>query len=156
MEHILGKDEVVSSRLASGTEVIMKSYGKIVYDPYRGNMKRRTKGWCVMEVDREITRYFRWFVKKELGVQLCNPAWDAHVSIVRGEKISPKNIKNWKRFDKKSVQFEYSLNVRSAPDSSGTGTFWWVDVKCEDIQLVRDSLGLFTGYSYHLTIGRTY
>ena len=28
--------------------------GKIIYDPHRGSMKRRTQWWCVAIVDKEV------------------------------------------------------------------------------------------------------
>ena len=42
------------------------SRGRIIYDPARPGMKRRTKYWAIVNVDREITRYFRWWVDREL------------------------------------------------------------------------------------------
>ena len=40
--------------------------GIIRYDPPRPGLKTRIKWWCVVDIDREITRYYRWWVKKEL------------------------------------------------------------------------------------------
>jgi hypothetical protein len=37
--------------------------GLIVYDPNRGTMKTRITNWCVLQVDKEITRYYRWWAR---------------------------------------------------------------------------------------------
>ena len=77
-----------------------ESTAKIVYDPRRPGMKRRTEWWCIATVDREITRYYREWIKRErLNLhdivhpgdrqtveRFVQPAWDAHISVIRGEK----------------------------------------------------------------------
>jgi len=144
-----------------------RSTGRIVYDPKRGGMKRRTKWWCVLNVDREITRYYRWWVSRRFwGMTamkddwLCQPSWDAHVSIIRGETPRREFRSLWGKYQGEEVEFWYSHNACLAGDR-GTryaedGDFWFVDVYCPRIDEIRDELGLKTFYKYHLTVGRTY
>lgn len=131
------------------------STGKIVYDPNRGDMKKRTKWWCVVDVDREITRYFRYWVKRELWIDLHKPAWDAHISVIRGEQPSPAHLHLWKKYHGQKVPFEYSLHVKQ-PLESDKDHFWYVSVNCPFLDNLRTELGLKTGWTHHLTIGRTY
>ena len=139
----------------------LTGYGKVIYDPYRGAMKRKTRWWAVASVDREITRYYRWWLQRELHLKrLFAPAWDAHISIVRGEEPRDELKNLWGRLHEWKVPFEYSHNVRQAGDTTGQigekGHFWFVDVWCPAFLEIRDELGLKTHYKFHLTVGRIY
>lgn len=132
---------------------------RIVYDPHRGKMARRTRWWAILPVDREITRYYRWWLTKELHIKrLFAPAWDAHISIVRGER--PHDLSMWKKYQGEVVQFRYSPVVRQAGDTTGEteekGHFWFVDVWAPRLLVIRNELGLRTHHGFHLTVGRVY
>ena len=44
--------------------------------------------------------------RKEKWIDLCQPSWDAHISIIRGEK-PPKGLEHlWKKYDGQKVEFE--------------------------------------------------
>ena len=149
------------------TPHFFESTGKVVYDPYRGGMKRRTEWWCIVTVDREITRYYRWWVGRYFwGATamrddwLCQPSWDAHISIVRGERPQPDLQDLWGKYQGEEVTFAYAHHPRFAGDKgirhAKDGDFWFVDVICPRIDEIRWELGLQTFYKYHLTVGRTY
>ena len=145
--------------------------GIIKYDPPRPGMTRRTDWWAIIKVDREITRYYRWWVDKEvvnpLGLEhvnsgskayfdslgakgLVEPSWNAHISIVRGEKPREDLRYLWKKYDGERISFCY----RHCPYKSD-GPYWFVEVFCPRLEEIRDELKLITGWKYHLTIGRT-
>ena len=127
------------------------SSGIIHYDPIRPGMKRRTENWAVVNVDREITRYFRWWVKKEKWIDsICEPSWNAHISIIRGEKPKPELIHLWKKYDGKRITFEYEQNPFKQ------GHFWCVLVHSEELMNIRRELEFPCNWPLHLTIGRTY
>ena len=133
--------------------------GTIIYDPHRGKMSKRTDWWAVVEIDREITRYFRWWVKQMLHVDLCQPSWDAHVSIIRGEKPPKDKQHLWKKYHKQTVEFEYSLNVRQSGDTTGGDRpdhYWFVEVTCPLLTQIRDEFGFKSDWKQHITVGRTY
>jgi hypothetical protein len=136
--------------------------GTIVYDPYRGAMKKRTNGWCVVEVDKEITRYLRWWMRYEKHIYLQPPSWDAHISIVRGERLDPSVQQLWKKYHRQGVNFVYEHinNYRTARsgfgESADNGVYYWVDVECPLMDSIRRELGLRQGWKFHLTFGRTY
>ena len=78
--------------------------GKIIYDPYRPGLKKNNKGWCIVTIDPEITRYYRWWIINRFHIkELKQPSWDAHISIIRGEKdiISDEVKPLWKKYHKK-------------------------------------------------------
>lgn len=130
--------------------------GRIVYDPYRGEMKT-APFWCVVDVDKEITRYYRWWLQKEKHILLQKPAWDAHISIVRGEQACSKHPQLWRKFHGQTVDFLYEHgNIRVGKDKDQPGQFYWIDVECPKLSLIRAELGLPKGWRFHITIGRTY
>ncbi len=145
--------------------------GRLVYDPVRPGMKNRTKYWAMVLVDREITRYFRWWVDRELlnitgveGFGLNLPSWDAHCSIIRGENdvrgVPPRELNElWGKYRNEVVDFEYSLNVRQSGDTTSwdrPNHYWFVDVRCPRGTEIRKELGLPRDWNFHITIGRTY
>jgi len=148
------------------------STGIIQYDPPRpAKLSRGTAWWAIIKTDREITRYFRYWVDKEilnkLGFEkggLCQPSFDAHISIVRGQKdIRHGDIeiikKLWKKYDGEKVTFNYNLNVRFSGDTTGFGrpdSYWFIDCECPIVDKIRTELGLRTGFKPHMTIGRTW
>lgn len=156
--------------------------GKIVYDPNRPTgLSRGEKWWVVIEPfgGTELTRLFRWFVDRELlnplgfdtiklakmhrFEKLAQPAFDAHISIIRGWNDVRHNFEQvkslWKKYDGQVATFEYDINVRQSGDTTGWDRpehFWFVNVKCDLIDQIRNEMGLRTGFRHHLTIGRTY
>jgi len=140
-----------------------KSTGTIIYDPYRGAMQRRTTNWCIVNVDKGITDYYRWWLRYQRHIYLQPPSWDAHISIVRGEKINDDKLKAfWKKYQNQRVGFTYQhvgdfYATRSKySQSQDDGTYYCVDIQCSFLDDIRDELGLRTGFKYHLTFGRTY
>ncbi len=135
------------------------STGTIIYDPYRPGMKKKTDWWAIVTVDKEITRYFRWWVMKEYWIDLYRPSWDAHISIIRGEKPTPDKMHLWKKYHGQKIEFQYSLNIRQSGDTTEGDRpdhYWFVDVECPMLKQIRDELGRPSNWNQHLTIGRTY
>lgn len=132
--------------------------GKVVYDPNRGYMKSNTTNWCVIELDREITRYYRWWLQKERHIILQQPAWDAHISIVRGERLTTEQMKMWKKQQNRLVDFVYEHgDIQVSKDKDAPGHFYWIRVDCPAVDEIRNELGLVASWKYHhITIGRTY
>lgn len=84
--------------------------GKVHYDPARGG--KTEPSWCIIETDKEITRYYRELFKKKTGIILYAPAFDAHVSVLRGEsERTEKMANNWKFLDGKETKIWYDPNI---------------------------------------------
>lgn len=133
--------------------------GRVAYDPNRGTMKANTSNWVVVELDREITRYYRWWLQREKHIILQQPAWDAHISVVRGERVNPQIYRNvWKRHQGRRVEFRYEHgDIQTSPDKDAAGLFHWIRVECPVVDEIREELGLIASWKYHhITIGRTY
>lgn len=129
-----------------------KGSGVIYYDPPRPGMKRRTDWWCIVDVDREISRYYRWWVMREKWIDLCKPSWDCHISVIRGEKPSDDLTHLWRKYHGQRVDFLYSHEVRP----TRSGTFWFIEVQCPELMEIRKEFGLPTNWPLHITIGRIY
>lgn len=140
--------------------------GIIQYDPYRAGMKRRTQWWCVVDVDKEITRYYRWWINKMQNplqfeeLNLKQPSWDAHISVIRGEQPFADKMHLWKKYHKKKVTFEYNhvgdYYLGIPRKGEAPGQFYIVDVHCPELIQIRKEFGFKTDWSLHLTFGRTY
>lgn len=126
------------------------STGRLIYDPRRPGLKEKTKWWCVLLVDREITRWCRWWVKREHWIDLCQPSWDAHVSVIRGEKPNDEQMHLWRNYHGKVFEFKYSNRVVQ------NGNFWLVKVEAPELKAIREEFGFPSNWSLHLTIGRTW
>lgn len=138
---------------------MFESKGRIVYDPPRPGMKNRTTWWAVVQIDREITRYYRWWVKNKFHIELCQPSWDAHISIIRGEKPPEDKMHLWKKYDGKVITFQYEHNVRQSGDTTGNDRpdhFWFIDVHCPLLKQIRQEFGFPSNWNQHITIGRTW
>lgn len=132
--------------------------GIVAYDPFRGSMKKDTSGWCIVNIDKEITRYNRWWLQREKHTMLNEPAWNAHISIIRGERVLPQYVKTWKKHQGRKVQFKYQHgDIQVSKDKDQPGWFYWIRVDCPAVDEIRNELGLITSWQYHhATIGRTY
>lgn len=130
-----------------------KTQAKIVYDPPRPGMKRNSEWWAIASVDREITRYYRWWIKQHYFIDLCEPSWNAHVSIVRGERVHPKYHELWKRLNGKIITLDCGIIPKQV---DAKPHFWYIDAHAPEIDQIRSELGLKSNFSYHLTVGRSY
>lgn len=142
--------------------------GRIIYDPDRGKMKRRTEWWCVLHTYGEVHKYYRWFLDKhwweiESGGykrSYNEPAWGAHISVVRGE--TPPNQEFWSKYNGEKIDFEYSPIIKSTKEYGYRDSFYILDVRCPRLNEIRKELGLRyirdngEEFIYHLTIARTY
>jgi len=131
-----------------------KATAKIVYDPPRPRLKKKVDWWCVATTDNEICRYYRYWVMQnpqaygESHIDLKSPSWGSHISCIRGEE-PPGNLKYlWKRYDGRVVDIEYNHFVERS------GSFWFVEVRCQELKKIREEFGFPTNWPLHLTIGR--
>lgn len=137
-----------------------KGSGTIVYDPPRPGMKKDTKWWCVINVDREITRYYRWWLLRRYHIKGLNkPSWDAHISVIRGEEPRNEHKHLWKKYHGERVSFRYKHSPyqgNAVGRKSKTGGFWQVEVQCDFAVEIRKEFGFPAHWPLHLTVGRVY
>ena len=127
--------------------------GKIIYDPWRGKMKTRTDWWCIVNISRSITEYYRWLLQQNNCLKnLQAPTWDAHISIIRGEMPYEDKMHLWRKYDGQFVKFKYSHNVEQGNDPR----IWQVEVDCPFLLDIRKEFGFYTNWPLHITVGKTY
>ena len=130
--------------------------GILSYEPKR-NKKQDSTWWLIVDLDKEITRYYRWWVKRELGVILHEPSWNAHVSVVKGEV--PPIVSAWSKYQGEEVDFRIKHEVRQSGDTTGWDRpehYWFVNIFSQRLSDIRQELGFVPKDKYHITIGRTY
>ena len=135
--------------------------GKLIYDPIREGLTKKNTGWAVVEIQGSIDKYYRWFLEKEYGIKTNRPAWGAHVSLIRGERLHPDLRHLWKKYNNKVFDFQLRTFLRfnndTFPvDNHPSCSFWFLDVVSPELMDIRKELRLPTSYNLHLTIGRMY
>lgn len=85
----------------------LETAGTIKYDPPR---PKNSPYWCVAEVDKGITAYYRSLFEKFFKVPLYAPAFDAHVSILRGMP-TPRMDTHWGYLDNTDVVIQYDHRI---------------------------------------------
>tara|TARA_Y100000310_G_scaffold344546_1_gene457882 strand:- start:2522 stop:2980 length:459 start_codon:yes stop_codon:yes gene_type:complete len=144
----------------------IKGQGTIIYDPPRPGLKKNTKWWCVVSVDRELTRYYRYFVSQNPTIfgttkfRVLPPAWDAHISIIRGEVIDPELRYLWKKYDREEIEFEYLPEIQITKPNpkkqrlNDRDDFFFLPVRSEKMSRLRDELGKGYYPEFHVTVGK--
>lgn len=141
---------------------LLNGTGILLYDPSRPGMKSKTDWWIVVNTDNEICRYYRWWVWKRYMIDLKQPAWGAHISVLRGSRPQDDKIHLWKKYHGKTIKFQYLPYVRQTDrETDGADHFWFIDVWSKQLNDIREELGfpiIFNNkpITYHITVGRTY
>lgn len=124
--------------------------GVVQYDP--NSSRKAEPHWCIIEVEKDITRYYRELFKKKFGIILYSPAFDAHVSVLRGMgEVTEKMTTDWRYLDGKETEIWYDPNI-----------YWneqhvWLNTYCEDYYNIREFYGVENWNTHnfsHLTIGK--
>lgn len=125
---------------------MFKTTGKIVYDPTH-KVAKFLKWTMILRVPDEITAYYRYWIKRELGIQLNVPCWRSHVTIVRGQR--PLRPHLWNQHAGREIEIEYSGDIHN------DGKYFWLPVKSQELSDVREELGLspYPKIGFHVTTG---
>lgn len=111
----------------------------------------------VLNVDQQISDYYRATLPKALTqkIFLNKQKYPAHISIVRKE--IPPNMAVWRKYQGQRVKFQYEHGV------DWNKTYFWINVWSDDIEKIRNELGLKNTSPYtrspdgthrfHITIG---
>lgn len=108
------------------------------YDPKpkKGKPEKMFKSWWLIgATDCDVSEYYAWFLRKRTGIVLQEPAWGAHVSVVRGE--IPPNQDVWNKHQGKVIDVTLEVDVRT------NGGHWWLRATCEELKDIREELGLY-------------
>lgn len=111
---------------------------------YSYNIKRNT-GWLKIKVINDIGNILFDNLKSNISSIVKQ---DFHITVVRGENII--NFKHWGKYENCLITFDIDDNIKNNKE------YYWVDVKCPFLHLVRKELDLSYDpkYPFHLTIGK--
>jgi len=125
---------------------MFKATAILRFDPKHSHSKFRS-WWACADVPWSVGNYYRYWVKRELGIHLNTPCWKEHVSVVRGEE--PKKPWNWKKREGQKVTIFYSHEIKM------NDTYAWLSVESKELEEIRVELGLSPTpkVAYHLTFG---
>ena len=112
--------------LTSSTNLI-KSKGKIVYWDL-------PKIRLVVEIDKEIPRYYRSLIPKSISQHGQIPMYAPHISVIRKE--IPPDMTNWKKYSGQSVDFEYDPYIHIDEK------YCWMSCYSSNLEAIRVELGL--------------
>lgn len=133
-----------------------KISGKITFDPSdltKKHEKQSTwKSTAIVLIDNlDFCKYYSWFVKKRYNLELQMPQRGLHFTIIN-DKVSDMKLYDdtRKKYNNSIVNLEYAVDPRT------DGKHWWLAVRSEDAQIIRDSCGLEPKpyWGFHLTTGR--
>ena len=107
----------------------------------------------IVEVDEEISRYYRYLVPK--FINLKKQAFPAHISVVRKE--IPLNTEFWKKYNNIEINFIYENIIYN------DNTYYWLNAFSPKLEKIRLELGLPNisditcspdkKHKFHITIG---
>jgi len=127
------------------------STGKLVYSD-EPLSKPLTPYKLIVEVDPELANFYRNTIPKKFAVNRSK--FPPHISVVRKE--IPTNIKFWKKYDNKPIEFEYYDYVFNDE------TYFWLNAYSKELEDIRVELGLTAmsdltkppdgSYTFHITI----
>lgn len=108
--------------------------------------------WLLIDVDGDICKYYRVLAHKHNPLFKLNPSkHGTHITAIAGKYEIPANQDLWKKYQGEVVDFEYN------PDIISNDKYFWLEVKCNRIEDIREELGLPRTiiHPWHLTIGNT-
>jgi hypothetical protein len=120
----------------------------LTYDPKAKTIAGKP-WWLILVCCDDLARYYRqqysWFYKSK--PQLQKPAWNSHISVLRGEK--PQNQNLWGFRNNEVIEFEYEDRLLT------NDLYYWLPVKCPELLDIRECLGLPRQgiFNLHLSVG---
>jgi hypothetical protein len=88
----------------------------------------------VLEIDREIVRYYRSLIPKHFSTNL--PRYVPHITVVRPEKEVPINLEFWGKYEGLEVPFLYDNQIQCGK------VYYWLNAFCKKLEEIRLELGL--------------
>ena len=86
----------------------------------------------IVEIDPEITRYYRYLLPKHIKTN--KQMYPSHISVVRKEV--PPRMEYWGRYEGEEIEFQYSHVVQSG------GMYYWLNCYSDRLIEIRLELGL--------------
>ena len=106
--------------------------------------------WLILNINDDITKYYRhliWLYNRTINLQPCKH--QSHITIIAGKYEKAIHKQYWNKHHNEEIEFTYSIDIQT------DGCYFWLPVKCEMFENIREELGLTRNipYQWHLTIG---
>jgi len=125
------------------------SSGIFVYDPKAKSIPNIGKWWLIIQCCPDLGRYYREMVNRYYrgSFKVQRPAWDAHISVIRGEEPSCPEL--WNTLAGQEIEFWYEDALLT------NDRYYWMKVDCPAALDAREQLGLPRQplLELHLTVG---
>jgi hypothetical protein len=99
-----------------------------------GTLRYSGENRLVMEVDQELSNYYRSLIPKYFSVN--RPRWAAHVTVVRDTKEQVVIRDTWGKYEGEEVTFIYDPVIKCGK------IYYWLNVLCLRLETIRKELGL--------------
>lgn len=131
----------------------IKTSGKLIVRPSSKFSLRKKRNideaHTIVQADRGLAEYTRWWVDKQLHLWLQPPMLQVHVSVFNGkETLSEEAKKHLETLNGSLIEYEYSVDVQQH------WKFWVLPVRSEMLNNIRGQCNVPKNYHFHITIGR--
>ena len=131
---------------------MLKGEGYIEFFPriIDGEMTIKDNCWCLLQIEKDFSAYYRWHHYKNTFINLQTPKWDCHVSLIRKERVYETFKSNYLKYQHKKVIFEYDNIIHT------NGEYYWIKCFSQDFVNLRKDMGLseYPEFNYHITLGK--
>jgi hypothetical protein len=110
-------------------------------------------------VSVDLINFYKSLIDKEVKLFTWSPAHGAHITIwMRGfhQDISAQRVLFVKNFFKdKKIKFEYNPDIREGGGLNKGFRNWWMSIRCQDFDYIKQYLGIVDNSEPHITICNT-
>lgn len=121
-----------------------------------GKIEYKNDGWVIMNVDKSLINYYKFWVERFAGRKLSTSYHGSHVTVVAGkyDKGLTKHPR-WKEHHGELVKFQYDSYIYTDRDWFCQGEYFWLRIHCNELIQIRTDLGLKPTpfHPFHSTIG---
>jgi len=123
-------------------DLIYTGYGHIA-----SSSEDQKEGWYYVKVDDTIGEYYKWLYSR--AFKTWYPCMNGcHITFIAGEKddriVRREEMNNYFNLN---VSFLYSNVIYT------NGRAFWIDAKSDDLDRIRETIGLRKREKYHITLG---
>ena len=98
----------------------------------------------VLRIDQQIVDYYFSLIPDYKNV--IRQRWDAHITVVRTGRDIVINKEYWKKHNE-VIEYNYDGIIRFGK------VYYWIDAYSDNLNIIRQELGLPIRERYHFTIG---
>lgn len=133
---------------------LFKAEGKLLFNPpdltNKHQLQSEWKRVSMILTDCDIDKYYAWFLNKRFSLNLNKNIRGSHITIISEKMEDDSHFQELaKIMDGRKITFYYENEPQT------NGEHWWLRVYSNEIEAIRESIGLdkYPYFGLHLTIG---